>query len=419
MNHSLRFAHLPAPLLLCAAALTAPLWVMSARAQEGTTTGVPAAAQNGAAQAGDTQAGDPKPVDAQADVEKTGDSKPGDAQTDHPKAVDTQSTDDTPSNAKAASTDIPLPAAKVKQPVLWTEPKAIGSLDLYAGQGGEKHAPKPPFTFVQEDKNGTNPKFDVTDADRKKWRVKLGDESRPEVVASRLLWAMGYFANDDYVLPAATVAGLKMKRGAELVKGQTVENARFARKPGGQKKIAIWEWRTNPFVGQREFNGLRVMMAVLNNWDLKDVNNAVYSDTHTGHQLFLVSDVGATFGSNGLEFSKSNAKGNVETYKGSKFITKVKADSVSFGTPSAPKAVLLASFGTSGLSYMMRKNLEWIGHDIPIQDARWMGSLLAQLSHQQLIDAFRAGNFSTAATTEYVSTLESRIRELKELSPKL
>ena len=247
----------------------------------------------------------------------------------------------------------------------------------------------------------------------------MGEEARPEVVASRLLWAMGYYANDDYVLPTATIDGIQMKRGGGSVKDSVVTDARFARKPGSQKKIGIWEWRDNPFSGTRELNGLRVMMAVLNNWDLKDVNNSVYSDSKTGEQIFLVSDVGATFGSNGLEFSKSNAKGNVNSFKNSKFVTRTTATTVSFGTPSAPKAVLLTSFGTSVLSYATRKDLEWIGRDVPLPDARWMGSLLAQLSHRQLEDAFRAGHFPDDAVQEYVRIVESRIQELQHLSPKL
>ncbi len=318
----------------------------------------------------------------------------------------------------AKDNDAPLPASRVQRPVLWKQPASISSLDLYEGQGGTKHAPKEPFTFLEENSGGTNPKFDVSDANGKKWRIKLGDEAKPEVVASRMLWAVGYFVNDDYVLPQAAIENLKMQRGADLVKNGTVTDARFARKPGEEKKIGIWEWKANPFLGKREFNGLRVMMAVLNNWDLKDVNNAVYSDSKTGEQIFLVSDVGATFGSNGLEFSKSRAKGNVDSFKASKFITKVTATSVSFGTPSAPKGVLVASFGTSGLSYLTRRNLQWIGRDIPIEDARWIGGLLAQLSHQQLVDAFRAGHFSPEATQAYVEVVESRTMELRHLEPK-
>ena len=150
--------------------------------------------------------------------------------------------------------------------------------------------------------------------------------------------AFGYYANDDYLLHVATIQGLDMKRGANLVhNGNQVIDARFERKPGKQTKIATWEWKNNPFSNTREFNGLRVMMAVLNNWDLKDVNNSVYSDEKTGKQVFLVNDIGATFATNQIS-TRAKDKGNVESYKKSKFITKVEHGSVSFGTPKPPAA---------------------------------------------------------------------------------
>ena len=137
-----------------------------------------------------------------------------------------------------------------------------------------------------------------------------------------------------------------MKRGAKLVhNGDQVIDARFARKPGKDTKVAIWEWKTSPFRDTREFNGLRVMMAVVNNWDLKDVNNAVYINKKTGHQTFLVSDIGATFATNSLETSRAKDKGNVDSYVASKFITRTTPATVDFGTPSAPTGVLLKTGG--------------------------------------------------------------------------
>ena len=79
-------------------------------------------------------------------------------------------------------------------------------------------------------------------------------------------------------------------------------------------------------LGTRGFNGLRVMMAVMNNWDLKDSNNAVYADRKDGTQIFLASDIGATFGANRYEFSESRAKGNLDSYEESKFITHASAN---------------------------------------------------------------------------------------------
>lgn len=305
----------------------------------------------------------------------------------------------------------PVAPSRIHNPVLWHDPGQISSLNLFYGQGGEDGQPVSPFKFVSEDMHGTNPKFDVLDAHGTKWRVKLGNEAQPEIVASRLLWAVGYFVEDDYVLPAADVENLHITRGAALAPQGHIEDARFARKPEGQKKIGIWTWKQNPFAGTRELNGLRVMMAVMNNWDLKDINNAVYEDKHSGSDIFLASDIGATFGTNGLSFSRDRSKGDVDTFEKSKFIKHKSATEVDFATPAAPNPVIAANVK----EYRMRHDLEWIGKGIPIADARWIGSLLKQLSHQQLVDAFRAGRFSPEETDKYVSIVESRIDELAAL----
>jgi len=318
--------------------------------------------------------------------------------------------------AEERDNDTPLPAALVHNPVLWQDPGDISQRNLRQGVGGNDHQPQPPFTFVDEDKNGTNPKFNVTDASGEKWRVKVGAEAKPEVVASRLLWAVGYFANEDYFVPESHIPNIHMERGSSSIHSDgTVNDARFSRHLGGDKKIGTWEWKDNPFVKTREFNGLRVMMALMNGWDLKDVNNAVYQDKKTGKQIFLASDIGATFGTNGLAISRAKGRGNLKSYKGSKFITRVSHGTVDFGTPTPPTSVLLLSMGTTVSNYARRAGMEWIGKDIPVADARWMGGLLGQLSHEQLIDAFRAGGFSDVECDEFVMLLQSRITELKQL----
>ena len=44
----------------------------------------------------------------------------------------------------------------------------------------------------------TSPKFDVEDDQHVQWRVKLGEEPQSETAATRLLWAAGYFVDEDY-----------------------------------------------------------------------------------------------------------------------------------------------------------------------------------------------------------------------------
>jgi hypothetical protein len=301
--------------------------------------------------------------------------------------------------------------SRLRNPVLWHDPGEIASLDLFYGQGGKDGQPVAPFQFESEDLHGTNPKFDVRDARRTKWRVKLGNEAQPEVVASRLLWAVGYFVEDDYVLPEANIENLHIERGADLAPGGHIEFARFAREPEGQKKIGFWSWKHNQFKNMRVFNGLRVMMALMNNWDLKDVNNAVFEDKESGRDIFLTSDIGATFGTNGLSWSKDRSKGDPDTFAESKFITHKSETTLDFATPAAPTLLIAPKVKR----YERRRDLEWIGKNIPIADARWIGSLLKQLSHQQLVDAFRAGHFSSQDVDTYVSVVERRIHELAAL----
>jgi hypothetical protein len=310
----------------------------------------------------------------------------------------------------------PIAPADVHNPVLWSDPGNISQKNLFYGSGGENGQPAPPFRFLDVDKHDSNPKFDAEDANGHTWRVKLGAEARPEIVCSRLLWAVGYFTEDDYVLPEAPVAGLHLRHTAHSVRnGDIVLNARFARKPGGEKRIASWRWKNNPFTGTRELNGLRVMMAVLNNWDLKDENNAVYSDKKTGQQLFLVSDTGASFGTTSVRVKNSNGKGNVKQYARSKFITRRSATTVSFATPAPATRVLLESGGLLAPLYFRRQRYVWIGRNIPREDARWIGNLLGQLTHQQLVDAFHAGHFTDRETELFVDALERRIAELRDL----
>jgi len=307
--------------------------------------------------------------------------------------------------------DKPVDLANLHDPAIWHDPGRISDLDLLNGRGGPEGKPTPPFKFESESASGTNPKFDLRDARGIRWRVKLGDEARPEVTASRLLWAVGYFVNDDYLLDSAKVENLQITRGADMVSDGNIVDARFEKRPDGEKKVGTWRWKENPFTGTKELNGLRVMMAVMNNWDLKDVNNSVYEQKESGRDLLLTSDVGATFGTNGLSWSKGRSKGDVDTFKNSKFITRKTAAEVDFATPAAPNLIEAPNVK----QYKMRRDLQWIGKNIPIADARWVGSLLKQLSHEQLVDAFRAGQFPPEEIEKYVGVVESRIKELGEL----
>ena len=301
---------------------------------------------------------------------------------------------------------------------LWNNPTDIQSRDLFYGAGGKDHAPLTKFTFVKEDLEGTNPKFDVRDEAGTKWKAKLGVEARPEVVASRLVWAVGYYTNEDYFVPEMHVDDMpRLKRGQNLVGADgTVRNVRLKRASSGEKKTGIWKWGDNPFTSQRELNGLRVMMALVNNWDLKDSNNAIYESkkeegADAREARYLVSDLGASFGTTGRGWSHEVSKGNLKSFQHSKFITKVTPEYVDFSTPSAPNPI----FVLTPKEYFSRVGMRRIGRHIPRSDARWIGSLLAELSLDQIRNAFRAADYPPAQIEGFAAVLEKRIAELKSL----
>ena len=303
--------------------------------------------------------------------------------------------------------------------MLWREPKNIKTLNLFYGPGGPEHAPHSTFTFLKEDRKGSNPKFDVEDENGVKWKVKLGSEAQPETVASRLVWAVGYFANEDYFVPVlhAQEMPAHLHRGPPLVEPDgTSYDTRLKRELNGEKKIGVWHWRNSPFSGTREWNGLRVLMALINNWDLKDENNAIYEKERSKgsdelQRIYMVTDLGASFGAVKLTRDRKFSKGNLELYQQSKFIDQIGADYVNFEVPHRPSAVVLVN----PHEYFSRLSIDWIGKHVPRADARWMGQLLAQLSPSQIRDAFRAAGYTSQVIDRYAAVVESRIAELNRL----
>ena len=133
-----------------------------------------------------------------------------------------------------------------KTEVLWIDPGDIRTRNLYWGPGGEEHQPKTPVQFVQEDMHGTTPKFDVEDSDGKKWSAKLGLEAKPETAAARLLWAVGYSANENYFVPELEVRNMPpfLRRGRSLA-GKDVGRAVTIRVANGTGGIIIFTGHAN------------------------------------------------------------------------------------------------------------------------------------------------------------------------------
>ena len=289
---------------------------------------------------------------------------------------------------------------KDARPVMWEEPSDIESRDLFYGPGGAEGAPDAngKFTFEARSTKGTSEKIDVVDDKGRKWKVKFGPEAKPETAATRIVWAAGYHVDQDYFVKRTHIEG----RG-----GFDVWDVRFERRDDGYKEEGFWPWDTNPFNGTRELQGLKVLMALLNNWDLKIDNNKIVrpnkkSGGDRDTRVYYDADLGATFGSTGSFFSKlpffgnapAGSKGDPDAYSKQVFIDGVKNGMVVFHYKGKnPKAL----------------------EGVTVDNARWMGELLGRLSDKQLSDAFRAGGFSDAEVDTYQKALRNRINQLRNL----
>jgi hypothetical protein len=290
------------------------------------------------------------------------------------------------------------------RPQIWQDRGDIALLDLVAGSGGKDRVPGTHFMFIKESTSGTSPKFEIEDENGTKWKVKLGEEVRSETAATRLVWAAGYFVDEDYYLPEIRVQGMKhLARGQQFVSGDVVTNVRLERDRKGDDS-KDWSWYENAFTGTRELNGLKVMMALINMWDLKQVNNSLPDGQ------YRVADLGASFGSTGSSFTRSKAV--MKDYAGTKFIGKVTPEYVDFVMHTRP--FFITSI-TNFRSYRMRTRMQSLVKRIPIADARWIGSVLGQLSTAQIQDAFRTAGFSPTEVDGYCRTVMLRIAELKKL----
>ena len=268
-------------------------------------------------------------------------------------------------------------------PVMW-EKVDTSSLDLFAGPGGDALKPDlTSITFISEEKGGHSQKFKIKDGAGHTWVAKIGDEAQSETAAVRLVWALGYKSEINYLVPTLTIPG----------KG-TFNNVRLEARGDGVKRLETWSWKDNPFQGHKEFQGLKIMMAFLNNWDMKEANNVILKN---GDQLqYVISDLGVSFGKtggNGLPlFWRIGRSRNVpDQYVESDFVKEVKSGKIKFEFNG--------------------KNMPLL-NDITKADGRWLADLLLQLTNKQIEDAFRAANYSDADVAILSKGVRDRIKAL-------
>ncbi len=303
--------------------------------------------------------------------------------------------------------------------VLWREPGDIASRNLLFGSGSAELAPVAPFTFIKESKKGESPKFDVEDARGVVWTVKLGEEAQSETVATRLVWSVGYFAEEAYYFDEVQIQNLpKLSRGREFVLTDgTVVGARFEPERKHLTEGPAWDWEENPFRGTRQLDGLKIIMILLNNFDARKENNKIFYSRRTPEGRYeahhYVSDLGATLGRSGGLGGK-RTKNDLKDFLSTRFVMGVEDGAVEFDYDTRPSklghlSVLYPPY------YRSQVKKEKAMRGIPVAHARWVGSLLSQLTDDQLRDAFRAAQYNNETMEGYVQALRERINQLTRL----
>jgi hypothetical protein len=270
----------------------------------------------------------------------------------------------------------PLPA----DVIIW-QPVDIRSRDVLRGPTSEGIAPAlDNVKFLGRQTGGNNLKYRIEDANGNEWVVKIADESQAEVAATRLIWALGYRTEIDHIVPRISIEKIG-----------NYKNARFEGRPKTIKRGERWSWTNHPHTGTKEFDGLRIMMAFVNNWDLKDENNIIIEDG--GKSYLVVSDLGSSFGKL-ADKSKSRSGRSV----------------------NEPEDFAKAGFVKGVNNGIIELDYRGMGEDhlkgIKVENARWLADLLLQLTDKQISDAFRAANYSNEDVNLYTAAVKARISAL-------
>jgi hypothetical protein len=328
--------------------------------------------------------------------------------------------------------------AAIRQALL-VMPKTVGDVDVLTGPEQKKKQ----FQFHLNDKvicdfatpgsqmGGKTPKFackvtrvesangkaqDLTaDMDEEPIKVKFGandNELYAEIASSRLLWALGYYADSWFAVhvechncPADPVSGSGDKAT------RTFDAANVVRKADGHKMYEVakadqgWSWKELDSLSGRpiyEKDGLKLLGAFIQHSDNKPPQQRLVCDgvsvdqstqpftTTCRESRMIVQDVGATFGGGGSFTSNGSAKMNLGQWSGKKVWKKAGTAAMAEADCPVCQAQLHKSLSaTDGLG----------DPTISEEGRRFAAGLLCQLSDQQIEDLFKASR--VAAKPEY------------------
>src|SRR5271165_3658187 len=308
-------------------------------------------------------------------------------------------------------------------------PKAVGDVDILQGPAQD---PKQ-FQFHPGDKvycdfdtpgsqmGGKTPKFAckitkvespggqvqvlTPQMDEEPVKVKYGstdNEIYAEVVSTRLMWALGFYADSWFPVhvvcnncPADPEAGSGDKAT------RTYDAATIVRKYSGHKMYEEgkseegWSWKEFEQYNGRpdsEKDALRLLGAFIQHSDNKPPQQRLVCDgvkvdqsthpftTTCKESRMIVQDVGATFGGGGAFTSNDSAKMNLQEWSGKKLWNKTGKPGMSGADCPVCEAILSKSWSaTDGLS----------DPTVTEEGRRFLAGLICKLSDAQIQDLFK------------------------------
>ena len=278
------------------------------------------------------------------------------------------------------------PMTPAKMAELWLQPTA--ARDLFWGIGGRRLAPDPSITYKVLDvkRGGFSPGLTIEGPPGREWSAKFPPEASTEVVASRLLWGLGYHQ------PPIYYVGKWAAEGAPNPNPQLP--ARFReKKPDfyGLDAKDTWSYYHNPFADTREMHGLLVLQVMLGNSDLKDQQNVIYELDHVydgAKKWYVARDIGQSFGRTGII---SAPRGDIQAFEQTPFITGVD------------------KHGYVRFDYRGRHDV-LVSHMTP-EDVHWICERLKRLTDRQWEDAFRAGGYAPELADRFIRRFKQKIQE--------
>ena len=248
------------------------------------------------------------------------------------------------------------------------------------------------FTWVATDTTGYSPGFDVRGSDGRTWSVKLGPEAQTEVVASRVLWAIGYHQPPTYYVSSWQLSGGPGRPTA----GGAIPHRLDGRR--SRRRLVVVRKRVRRHAAISRADRRQHSAEQLG---LEDVQQQDLSARATARSAIVVRDLGASLGKTSasrllwifrfpMRGFGQGSRNNIDDFESQGFIKRVDENEVEFDFDTIYGSVV----------DLVRP-----------ADVRWTAELLSRLTDAQWDDAFRAADYSPDVRARYIKKIKAKIAE--------